>query len=982
MLTPVPSQDDKPLVLVLSESELYLSDLTIDYLGENSIKTELISLDKSFFEKRNVFLNQKKEIYKIVLLYGFEDCVPEFYQNVFDFISELQAKQPEKIPLVLFSSFNTTLKIIGLKNLKYEAFVDHKNTFLEVFLSNFQNSQIFLAQDIVLNNQKSQYPLLLCFSAVQQNNLLDFNNNFYFQDELSFFELIKSKLIRPHLRETFVIKGKTLRSGLVLKKIIYLYEQYFQKNLALLSFFSEEITPFFLKEATVVKNSKTQIETIIDKKIRALPQLQNNTQENTLSDRELRLASVASRKIIENKAKLKAQIPKQNPFVSNILNFFKKPQKPALTSAQEQISDDELTNKIENIFSTRRLEEKQERQDKNLEQGKQIVKKTKKRKWLFWMGLVIFIVGFSFLSLIFLFNFSQEQIQKQLFDSIKSGNKYNKNIDKSVLYSIFKFQYYNYQKFLLEESLTHAADIVKLKDSLSDLGKINQEHLKSSYDLYKKTLEGGVELEETYKQNSQLLDRRIEAEFKYNSYLMDLNLDLYQEEERLVWQKELEENKKNIASLSQIKRVMEPLEKLIRSEGRVNFMVLVQDSNEIRSSGGFLSEVIILSFESGELVDKKIISVDELSNQIYGQREAPEEIRRFLGEENYYFQDANWSADFIEVSNEIVWFVEQALGERVSFFAAINSKTILKLLEELEDIKTRDGLEINDNNYLDLLRSKALLDYQSQGDLRFSRQSISSISDRMLNLNMDQFAKVMEVLLGELNQREILLFSTSDVLQQSIEANSWGGKKTEALCPTEFKGENCLNDSFFQLESNISVNKVSSLVKRTINHDIGITDFFIRHRRKVVFENLSSTGLWPYGEYKALLKFYLNPLSQIEKIEINGEGPSQDNFFIKEGSLYDELGVVIVVPKQSRTELVITYTLENKASEDFSYVFFDQKQPGILDKNTSYKIVFDEGLIPQLVAPPANYQNKTLSYERDNIDHFLFAINFSRALSE
>jgi hypothetical protein len=61
----------------------------------------------------------------------------------------------------------------------------------------------------------------------------------------------------------------------------------------------------------------------------------------------------------------------------------------------------------------------------------------------------------------------------------------------------------------------------------------------------------------------------------------------------------------------------------------------------------------------------------------------------------------------------------------------------------------------------------------------------------------------------------------------------------------------------------------------------------------------------------------------------------------------------------------------------FSYVFFDQKQAGIFNKKTSYNIVFDEKFKPQLIAPQASYQDKIIHFDNPNLDHFLFAINFS-----
>jgi hypothetical protein len=65
-------------------------------------------------------------------------------------------------------------------------------------------------------------------------------------------------------------------------------------------------------------------------------------------------------------------------------------------------------------------------------------------------------------------------------------------------------------------------------------------------------------------------------------------------------------------------------------------------------------------------------------------------------------------------------------------------------------------------------------------------------------------------------------------------------------------------------------------------------------------------------------------------------------------------------------------------SAPFSYAFFDQKQAGVFNKKTDYKIVFDEQFKPQLIAPQAKYQNKVIHFTNNNTDHFLFAVSFDR----
>jgi hypothetical protein len=57
-------------------------------------------------------------------------------------------------------------------------------------------------------------------------------------------------------------------------------------------------------------------------------------------------------------------------------------------------------------------------------------------------------------------------------------------------------------------------------------------------------------------------------------------------------------------------------------------------------------------------------------------------------------------------------------------------------------------------------------------------------------------------------------------------------------------------------------------------------------------------------------------------------------------------------------------------------VFLDQKQAGIFDKTTNYKVLFAEQFRPNLIAPQANYKNKVIEFTNNNQDNFLFAVAF------
>lgn len=975
-------EDEEPVVLVVSEDGLALPNLVVDFLRNNSLKAEKIDLDHKFFLEYEKIAQQKRRIHKIIFIFGFYSNSSEVYKRIFDFFELLFKNQEEIIPITLLSPINTSLNILDNFGLGYQESLEKQDFFLKDFSNKFSQNLIFLAQDILISEKKLDYPLLLLFSALKQDRLFDPQAKFYFQDEISFFNLIKEHLIKPHRQAKFVIKGVASSSEKLTKKIVYLYEQYFQKKLSVIKLFSDEKKRDFLQEFSYVTNSKSEIDKLIDQVVRDI--FSFNDEIASIAPSEIELAKAIQINSLHEKWKEKKQLEQKE--------FEKESEKIELLKYSDLINEagkntpespvgggfnSEFIEKIEGLFSTQRKKEKTTRQEKNIVQGKKIIKKSKKRKILFWLGTFGFITASVFLSLFLVFDMSQKKLDKQLLEAVDNSGENIENIDKSSLYKLFSFQLEQYQKILLEETLTKAVDIKNLNNTLLSVYRSDKEFSEPAYDIYKKTLESGVDLGQFYEDLEIALDKKISAQKAFNSYLTSLNMDLYQGEEKNIWQASLDRSRGEIKNSLQYKRFLNPLKELLFQPGRTNVLFLVQDSSELRATGGFLTEAILLSFSNGALVDKQILDVNDIDSRIYGHKDSSQEIKDLLGEEVSYLRDSNWQVDFSKSSQEIQWFIEQTTGSKIDMTVALNTKTISEILKVVKEVKLNDGLLVNSTNYSDNQEKTASLDYKNIGDKKFTWQFINVLFERVLNLTQGEFLSLNNILIKDLNKKEVLIQSSNQNLRQAIEANSWGGQKIKSVCPVEFKQDACLSDSFLQVENNVGINKVNPYVKETIEHNIGISNDFIRHKRKIVFENFSRNDVWPLGSYKNYLKFYLSPMASLEKIEIDGNKVDEQRIKMSGTEEDLEVGILLEIPKQSRVEFIITYLVPNKMKLPFSYAFFDQKQAGIFAKETTYNVVFEEQFKPQLIAPAATYQNRTIHFTNDNSDHFFFAVDFS-----
>lgn len=964
--------EQRPTVLLLAEPDLHLSELVGDFLQSNGFAVISRTLDEDFFDTAKQLASQS--FHKAIVLYGFEKVDRSFYHNqLFVFLDELQTKQGEAFSITLFSNISTNLVSLLEIDHDFQLFQQSRIDFVQECVTRYPATGVFVIQDLVLQKQVLGFPLLHFFQAFQSGFLVDLQSYFYLQDEESVFDFTKTYLLKPHKARRILLRGKKIPSSKLAEQLGYLYEQYFQKKVPIKRFSAQEYGAAFLREYTVVANTKASLENLLDLKIRNIVSLLKSQQNKEISLEKLEALNY---KVLTEKSQNKAKKPSPIIRTQRLMTSFRKPVLEPLQSLSVAASNDGLTQKIEQLFSTQRTQEKTHRQETNVNTTASIVQQTKKRKLVFAFGFSIAFLGIVTLSLFGLFSMTQEMVKQQLVQATKSDLKLVKNIDNSIIYSIFNTQFDYYQKVFSLEQLSSAADTMRLHDSLLKFVETREAYEAQSFDLYRKTLQSGVEVVSVYEVLLSTMDIKIQAEKDFNAYLMDLNLDLYEDGEKEVWMEVRRQSQNALQASLQAREFIAVWRDLVLREQRSVIAVVLQDRSELRSGGGLITELAVFSFERGTMLDYQLFNAEDLGNRVYGHREASEEIQKVLGESLYHLRDANWSADFTAASQDVNWFMTQALGYSPDLIVGLNTKAIEGLLKGVGEITLEDGSRINSNSYVQFLREGSVQDYGKAGEQTTTWRTHQAFIKRLQQLSNTEFSQVVGLLSTLLNQREVTLFSTHAAIQQVQESLVWSGKRLETVCPVEFQVNPCFPDMIWQIENNAGFNKVGDFITRDIQHDIGITSDFIRHRRSITWENQSPNSLWPLGEYRFFLTIQLPKQALLEKIELDGELITQAAYSLKQMEEYQELGLLVHIDAGKKANLLLRYVLPNEQKGSFAYAFLDQKQPGILHKETAYRLVFEDTMLPRLIAPLAGYEDKTIQFSNHGDDNFVFAIDF------
>jgi hypothetical protein len=117
--------------------------------------------------------------------------------------------------------------------------------------------------------------------------------------------------------------------------------------------------------------------------------------------------------------------------------------------------------------------------------------------------------------------------------------------------------------------------------------------------------------------------------------------------------------------------------------GRRSYLVLGQDSAELRPTGGFIGSAGIVSFDQGKLEFQEYKDSTAFRGTGQPPIPPPDPLRRYLGECCWEMFDANWSPDLPTTSRVLEGFLQRNLGVQVDGVIAFDNDAVSDLLEAL-----------------------------------------------------------------------------------------------------------------------------------------------------------------------------------------------------------------------------------------------------------------------------------------------------------
>lgn len=208
------------------------------------------------------------------------------------------------------------------------------------------------------------------------------------------------------------------------------------------------------------------------------------------------------------------------------------------------------------------------------------------------------------------------------------------------------------------------------------------------------------------------------------------------------------------------------------------YLVLFQNDNEIRPTGGFIGSFALVDIYQGKITNIEIPGGGpyDLQGSLTENVSSPRPIQ--LARARWEMQDANWFPDYPASAEKIKWFYEHSGGPSVDGVIALNTQLLQELLKITGPIELSEyGKFINADNFFMELQKAVEIEYDRA--LNKPKQIIADLAPKLLKEllnNKDNYLKVAAVCDQSLIEKNLLLYFTNPGLENSIINLGWGGE--------------------------------------------------------------------------------------------------------------------------------------------------------------------------------------------------------------
>ncbi len=396
------------------------------------------------------------------------------------------------------------------------------------------------------------------------------------------------------------------------------------------------------------------------------------------------------------------------------------------------------------------------------------------------------------------------------------------------------------------------------------------------------------------------------------------------------------------------------LENLIGTKGVKKYLLLFQNSNELRPTGGFTGSYGVITFKDGKLQDFFADDSYNLDGQIKDLIIPPVQLQHITP--TWGMRDANWFVDFPTSATKISWFFKKEAGYDIDGVITVNPKIIAKILDIVGPIEMPEhGVTLTGDNLITTIQDQV----EYKGDRQQPKKIVMDLAPALLKklylTDSGKWMDIFNVLVSSLERKDMLMYFRDLSLEGFSVDKGFSGavKNTNSdylmVAVTNVKGSktDAMIDSLIKVNTAVESGDIKHQLTITRKHNGGETDYGFYNRPNPAYirvlvpegsELLSITGN-SRPDYKPLINYdkSFKTDDDLFKFESSAYYDKENGVSIYKEAGKTEFGFWMVLDPGTTETIKLEYSAPLKI-QDNKYELLVQKQPGLEVKNFEFTI--------------------------------------------
>lgn len=369
--------------------------------------------------------------------------------------------------------------------------------------------------------------------------------------------------------------------------------------------------------------------------------------------------------------------------------------------------------------------------------------------------------------------------------------------------------------------------------------------------------------------------------------------------------------------IEQINNTVKPLEKvsqflpdILGLDERKRYLILLQDSGEIRSTGGWISSYAVVAIEDGQIRE---LFVDDIYNaqailKLKGETyRTPSSLTQALPDIIFSFPLVNWNPNMDRVlltSEQYIYDLDQ--GNSLDGVITLDIIFIQKLLDEWGGIQVpgESDLITSENLYQNIFETYSGEQPEDIRKSTFLTDFFDAVITKIFSSKLTNNSSLYTAISESIEEKHILLTFKNSVARAYADENGWDGNLDSKFQSTPIN-----------IDWNWGGNKTNLYIKKNHTLDMDIKDEnIIDYTYQIAIQNDSSKEEYPQGEYKNYVRIYIPYDATVTSIR----GIIGNKYNIYEEDGYKVIAGWFNIPIKETATLEIKYRIERgENSSDF-----------------------------------------------------------------